>query len=59
MVSKNCEFLKIMCISDTVHACDIPYLFGIPLLGDTNFTESDIQYRDKLVNAVVNFIKSG
>lgn len=45
--------------SETVHGGDIPFLLGSQILGDLNFTKTDKEYRDRLVGAIVQFVKTG
>ncbi|KAI6170838.1 Carboxylic ester hydrolase [Aphelenchoides bicaudatus] len=45
--------------SETVHGADISFLYGVPLLGDLNFTKTDREYRDHLIGAILEFVKSG
>ncbi|KAI6190630.1 Carboxylic ester hydrolase [Aphelenchoides bicaudatus] len=44
---------------ETTHGFEYPYLFGWPFVGGTELTATDLQFRDHLVGAVVNFVKYG
>jgi hypothetical protein len=44
---------------ETTHGFEYSYLFNWPFVGDVNLTQTDLQFRDNLVNAIVNFVKFG
>lgn len=44
---------------ETTHGFEYSYLFNFPFVGDVNLTRTDLQFRDNLVNSIVNFIKFG
>lgn len=45
-------------VKTTTHGYEYGFLFGETFLGKVNFTEEDLKFRDLLVNAIVQFVKT-